>query len=460
MFRRAPRTILGLSLVVAGVSCLLTLLVGAMTFSLVHHEIERQLDRRIELETQSLLATYRRTDFEVLVRAVDDRIALPARGTLGYLRGRAETDSRMGYLVIDADGRRRAGDFNGSIPRPGWSKFARFHRPDGSEGVAQAMNVALDHGGRLVVTADRSGLMAVGHSLIRLFLIQVGLVAAVAVLATFGFGRVVQRRLGSIQGAARQIMAGDLSRRMPIDGSGGEFDQLAHVLNQMLNRIEDLMGNLRQVSADIAHDLRTPLTRLRVRLEDAESLAVSTDQHRQIEGALQQVDDLHALLSSLLTLSEVEGRSALDRFVTVDLKPALEELAEAYRPALEAMDMRLALDIHAGVVMADRPLLLQAFSNLLDNSLAHAGAGTTVSIASHVAGDRLSITVSDDGRGAPWADRQRIFRRFVRLDPARSGPGHGLGLAMVAAILKAHGGHIEVRPSERGLALHIDLPAA
>lgn len=456
MFKRSPRTIRGLSLVVAGVSCLLTLVVGVMTFSLVHHEIERQLDRRIELETQALIGAYRRTDFATLVREVDDRARPSPRGTIGYLSGRSEADSRMAYLVIDSEGRRRGGDFDGATPKAGWSEFARYRRPDGSAGVAQAMNVALDDGGRLIVAADRGALMAIDRKMIRLFLMQVGLVAGVAVLATFWFGRVVQRRLESIQGAAEDIMAGDLSRRMPLDGSNGEFDQLAKVLNQMLVRIEDLMGNLKQVSGDIAHDLRTPLTRLRARLEDLD--AAGADRER-IEGALREVDDLQSLLSGLLALSEIEGQSVRDRFTRVDLAAAIADLIEAYEPALEASGQSLVSDLKPAIVRGDRPLLLQAFSNLLDNSLAHAGAGAriTVDLTSAEGGVRLQF--ADDGPGVPIEARERIFRRFVRLDLSRSVPGHGLGLATVAAIISAHGGSIRVLPTKRGLAYAIEMPA-
>lgn len=453
MFRRAPRSVRGLGLLVAGVSCLLTLAVGAATFSLVHHEIERQLDRRIELETQALLAAYRRADFAALVQEVDDRTKQPT-GTLGYLAGHTETDSRMVYLVLDRDGRRLAGDFDGPTPRPGWSEFAQFHKPDGSEGVAQAMNVALDGGGRLVVAADRSALIAVDRKLIRLFALQVGLVAAVAILATFWFGRTVRRRLETIHGAARDIMAGDLARRMPLDGSNGEFDQLAQVLNQMLARIEALMGNLKQVSGDIAHDLRTPLTRLRVRLENLEAGAPE-----DVDEALREIDDLQALLSGLLALSEIEGHAVRDRFASLDLSAAIAELAEAYEPDFDAAGQVLVADLRPASVRGDRPLLLQALSNLLDNSLVHAGPGARVTLTAITEADRVKLSFSDDGPGVPPEAHERIFRRFVRLDPSRSAPGHGLGLATVAAIIDAHGGSIRVLPTERGLAYAIDLPA-
>lgn len=460
MFKRLPRTIGGLALTIAGVSCVLTLAVGAITFDKVHHEIERQLDRRIELETDSLLATYARTDFEVLARAINDRTQRSGKGMIGYLSAASEEGNGMGYLLLDAEGRRRAGDFNGPVPQPGWSEFAHFQRPDGSRGVAQAMNSPLTGGGRLVVAADRGGLRKIDHSLKRLFQINFGIMIAAGLLAMLLFGRVVQRRLGAVQGTAEGIMAGDLSRRMPIDGSGGEFDQLSKVLNRMLDRISDLMGNLRQVSGDLAHDLRTPLTRLRVRLEDAEGIATTDEQRAGLAGALREVDGLQELLSSLLALSELEGRSVRERFVPVDLEAAIRELAEAYAPAVDAADMTLNLDLGPATVWGDQRLLQRALSNLLDNSLAHAGPGTRITARLRSDGDRVRLEWADDGRGIPLEARARVFKRFVRLDAARSTPGHGLGLSIVSAIIAAHDGTITLTPSERGLAFSIGLSAS
>lgn len=458
MFRRLPRSIGGLALTVAGVSCVLTLAVGAITFDKVHHEIERQLDRRIELETASLLATYSRTNFDVLVSAVNDRTQPTSRRMIGYLNAASEEGNGMGYLVLDAQGRRQAGDFNGAVPPPGWSEFASFQRADGSKGVAQAMNSPLEHGGRLIVAADRGGLHKIDRSLKRLFQINFGIMIAASLLAMLLFGRVVQRRLNAIQTTAEGIMGGDLSRRMPIDGSGGEFDQLAQVLNRMLDRIGDLMGNLRQVSGDIAHDLRTPLTRLRARLEDVEAIATTKPQREGLSGALQEVDGLQDLLSSLMALSELEGRSVRDRFGPVALEAAIRELAEAYGPAFESAGMTLDLDLEPVEVRGDQRLLQRALSNLLDNALVHAGPKAHVEVRLRQTAGRAELEVADDGPGVPPELRDRIFKRFVRLDAARSSPGHGLGLSIVSAIVAAHDGSIRVRPSERGLALVVDLP--
>lgn len=459
MSSRLPRSIGGLALTMAGLSCGLTIAVGAVAFTIVHHEIERQLDHRIELETDSLLATLRRDDFETLVRAVQERERRPQRRTIGYLSGASDAGSGMGYLVLDPQGRRRAGRFAGPVPQVGWSEFARFTRADGGAGVAQAMNSPLPGGGNLVVAADRAVLRQIDRSLQLLFLLNFGVMIVVGILAMLAFGRVVQRRLETLHGTAEGIMAGDLSRRMPLDGSDGEFDQLAQVLNRMLDRIGDLMGNLRQVSGDIAHDLRTPLMRLRARLEDAEAIAGTSDQRASLASAVREVDGLQDLLSSLMALSELEGRSVRDRFAPVALEAAIRELAEAYAPAFEAAGMTLDLDLRPVAVWGEKRLLQQALSNLLDNNLAHAGEGAHVVVMLRATGDRVALEVVDDGPGVPPEARERIFKRFARLDVARASPGHGLGLSIVAAIVAAHDGVIQARPSERGLALVIDLPA-
>lgn len=458
MFKRAPGTISGLTLTVAGLSCVLTLLVGVATFATVHHEIERQLDHRIELETAALLAAYRKGDFPALIHAVQERDARSTHSKMGYLANVDDGGSGMGYVVVDAQGRRRAGNFDAKLPRPGWSEFARFRRPDGSMGVAQAMNTALPDGGRLVVTADRRVLTRIDQALMRLFLLNFGLVVVIGLLATLGFGGIVRKRLGAIHNAAEGIMAGDFSRRMPMDGSDGEFDQLGKVLNRMLDRIGALMDNLRQVSGDIAHDLRTPLTRLRARLEEVETKATTTELRSGLDGALREVEGLQDLLAALLALSELEGRSVRDRFAPLRLDAAITELAEAYGPALEAAGMTLRLDLEPVTMTGEERLLQRALSNLLDNSLIHAGSNAVVEIALRQRGDQVELDFSDDGNGVPEAEEARIFQRFVRLDAARSTPGHGLGLSIVTAIVAAHDGTIVLAPATRGLAFRIRLP--
>lgn len=454
-----PRTVSGLALVVAGVSSLLTIVVGVVIFGIVHHEIERQLDHRIELETNALLYIHRAEGFDGLVRAVTQRRVLPSAG-VGYLADVADPERAMGYLVIDAAGKPVGGSVAIHIPPPGWSEFMRLQRMDGTEGVAQAMNSGLPGGGRLIVWADRAALMQIDRELMRLFLLTFGLILLVGAVAALGFGRVVKGRLGAIQGTAEAIIAGDLRRRVPLDLSGGEFDQLAQVLNRMLDRIGLLMENLKQVSSDIAHDLRTPLTRLRLGVEALTVEGDAETRTHRVETALDQIDEIERLLSGLLTLSEIESHAVRDRFVPVDLSPVILDLANAYEAALANAGLTLALDLAPATVLGDRRLLLRAFSNILENSLTHAKGADLVSIRLRCSAERIELCFVDNGPGVPSTQRQRIFDRFVQLDPARARSGHGLGLNIVSAIVDAHGGRVSVAPSDRGLTLLIDLPKA
>jgi signal transduction histidine kinase len=271
----------------------------------------------------------------------------------------------------------------------------------------------------------------------------------------FAFGRIVQKRVGGIESAANAIMTGNFQRRMPLDGSGGEFDRLSHILNQMLDRIETLLDNIKQVSSDIAHDLRTPLNRLRTRLEHAERLAGGPEQTQMISSALNDCDDILSLFGSMLAITEIEGRSARHRFVEVGLGEAVGEIVDAYVPAIEEAGMTMGSSLAAGIVKGDRQLLQRCIANLLDNVLAHTPRGTRVNVTVESDLAHMLVVVEDDGPGIPPSDHDRAFRRLTRLDPSRSAPGHGLGLSMVAAIVHAHDGSVRIGPSAVGLRIEI-----
>lgn len=452
-----PRTILGLAIVVAIISGVVTVVLGATTVLLVHWELERQLDQRIEVETHALLDYYNSHGFAALARVVELRDQRSGTGDTGYLAGVDEAGRSTGYILIDVHGRRSAGSLVAAMPRPGWSEFLRFQRPDGTTGTAQAMNSALAGGGRLVVAADRSVIDQMHTKILRLFAAGYGVLLVLGAIAAIGFGRIVRNRLMAIETSAEAIMAGDLSRRMPLDGSGGEFDRLSLVLNRMLDRIGDLLDNLRQVSGDIAHDLRTPLSRIRSRLEAAEQAAAGSSQQTLLAAAIRETDDLLDLFSALLAISEIEGQSVRSRFQPVDLGGAVEEIVEAYRPATDEAGMTIAVDASAISVLGDRKLLQRCLANLLDNALTHTPRGTHIRVAIRQDGDKAEILFADDGPGIPDAEHARMFRRLTRLDRSRSTPGHGLGLNMVAAIVGAHGGTVEILPIATGLAIRIVL---
>lgn len=453
-----PRSIRGLSLGVAMMSGLIIALLGFATYRFVHEEIECQINQRIRTEADALLAHHKRHGFAALVDLVN---ALDHRSTpedVSYLEGADIKGRSMGYIVADASGQRRAGSLVANVPPPGWSEFVPFHSPDGVPGMAQAINVALPGGGRLVVAADRAVVDQMDLKLLVLFLGAFALILVVGTAAVIGLGRLVRGRLSTIEGSAEAIMAGDLSRRMPLDGSAEEFDRLAMILNGMLDRIQTLMNNLKQVSSDIAHDLRTPLNRLRGRLEEAERTATEPIQQERLAAAIRDADDLLDLFSSILAISEIEGQTVRSRFQSVELHEVIGEMAEAFRPAFEQAGMSIMPATAPMAISGDRQLIQRCLANLLDNALAHTPPGTDVTISTEARDGQVALTIADNGPGVADGDRERIFQRFARLDHSRSTSGYGLGLNMVAAIAAAHGGGVRIIPTAVGLTVEIMLP--
>lgn len=453
-----PRGLVALGLAAAVAAVAVSGVVGAIALLTVHKEIERQLDHRIELETMSLLVVYQTEGLKHLVKVVRTREAYGTPGRIGYLAGAPQARRGMGYIVTDAAGKRLAGDLDARTPKPGWSELLRFRRQDGSEGVAQAMSVALGSEGWLVVAADRATVRQTDMTLLRMIAAHLVLVLLILAGAIVGFSFIVRRRLSAIRDTARAIMDGDLSRRIALHPGESEFNQLAVELNRMLDRIATLLENLRQVSSDIAHDLRTPLTRLRHNIEAALLAKDPQAAHDRLDAALDDADGALDLFTGLLAISEVEGQQTRTRFRLVKLADAVEKIVEAYEPALEAARVELSLDLQPVTTWGDQVLLQRATASLLDNLIAHTPAGTRARLALVARNGGARLSLADDGPGVPAHQLSRIFERLVRLDPARSGPGYGLGLSMVGAIVRAHGGEVGAFSDAHGFRVEISLP--
>jgi hypothetical protein len=226
----------------------------------------------------------------------------------------------------------------------------------------------------------------------------------------------------------------------------------------MLDRISSLLSNLKQVSENIAHDMRTPLHRLRHQLETAEREEKDPAQRQRLQATLSEADELLELFSGLLAISEIEGESLRSRFSRIDLAAAVQEVVDAYAPTLKDANLNIIQNISNAEVYGDKRLLQQCLANLFDNVLSHAKGASYVSIALGPANDGVILRVSDNGPGVSEGDQERIFERFVRLDQARSGPGHGLGLSLVAAIAAAHHGAVSAVSLQPGLRVELFLP--
>ena len=424
-----------------------TALLGLAVILFAHAAFMHQLEAQIVEDSGALVAEYRLEGHEGLNFAIGERQA-------------GNTTNELLYAVFAQDGRRIAGSLNARRPFPGWSDLGFQDTLEGPD-VARAWTVDLDDGTRLVVGADRSVVDRVDGTLGGIFLAAFAIVLLLSLTGALLLGAYLRRRLAAISGAADRIMVGDIKRRVPESGSGDEFDALAHSLNQMLDRITDLLENLRQLSGDIAHDLRTPLARLRNHLE--QSLEEGGDlvrQRERLSSALEQVDKVLTLFSAILRISEIEAGRRRASFRSVDLSALASEIYETYAPAVEEGGRSLHCEIASSAsVQGDPELLAQAMINLLDNAQAHTPEGTRIQFLLERDASALRVLVCDNGPGVPVEDRDSIFRRFVRLDRSRHAPGHGLGLNMVAAIVAMHDGDLELDDNMPGLRIGFSLPA-
>jgi signal transduction histidine kinase len=286
--------------------------------------------------------------------------------------------------------------------------------------------------------------------------------AASIVLAALGgifFSVRFMRRIDAITRTCQAIVAGRFNDRIPLRGSGDELDRLATTINDMLDRISTLLDNLRQVSSDVAHDLRTPLTHLRSRLEEARQKSVTTaDYAAVVAHAIEDTDHLLDIFAALLRISQIESGSRLAAFSTLSLSELLERLYEMYRPVAEDEHHLLLHDIQADLrIRGDAELLTQLFSNLIENAIRHTPPDARIRIGLKLSGNAAIAAVEDDGPGIPAAEHDKVFRRFYRLTGSRSTPGNGLGLALVAAIANLHHAKMELADNQPGLRLQVSF---
>jgi hypothetical protein len=441
--RRWSRTTFGLVTIVGIVFALTTLAIGIIAFEATHEALEQQLDHRIATETASL---------------IDEGDDGPD-GVAAAIRRReaAHSTASLDFRLVDSAGRLVAGRLDAVVPdKPGYIELLPYTR-DGEQRIAQSLTTLLPSGHRLLVAADRAVIDEMDASLLKLFVGAFGVMLALGVGAAWVVGIVTRNRLSRIDTTAKAIIDGDLGRRMPVTGAGDEFDRVAETLNQMLDRIAVLMDNLRQVSSDVAHDLRTPLTRLHNRLDEALATDDRDAQRLAIEAATTQSRELLDIFAALLRIAEVEGMGVKAQFREMPLSEVVESIVETYRPDVEISGHILEKAIEPNLQLAgDRRLIQQMLSNLLDNVLAHTPAGTTISVSLKRIDDQTRIVVADDGPGVTPEETANLFQRFTRGQHSRTGNGHGLGLALVAAIAAAHGGKARLA-SNAGFEITIDL---
>lgn len=421
-------------------------LLGVVVFGAMHIAFMHQLDSMISDEAQTLVDEYELGGSRELAEAIAEREMV-------------KSPTRMMYALFAPDGRRIAGSLN-SVRPPLGIHDVKFNDPKEGPDDARGVGIDISPRERLLVAADREWIERIDETLIGVFAVAFLAACAAALGGALVLGGYLQRRLRAISQGAEAIIAGDISARMPLSSSDDEFDQVAATLNRMLDRIQNLLENLRQVSSDIAHDLRTPLARLRNSLERGLTDKEHGDRAAQVvEDALKRVDEVLSLFAAILRIAEVESGETKRLFKKVDVSELASDLAESYGPALEDAGRSFISAIEPGLAtLGDAELLAQAAINLIENAQQHTPAGTVIRLTAVSDRDRVCIQVADTGPGIPTGDFGRVVKRFARLDRSRSTSGYGLGLSLVEAIAKIHGGRLILKDLEPGLAATIELP--
>ncbi len=421
---------------------------GIAVYLAADRSFRQQQDDTIAEESAALIHEYRSEGLVDLLERIGERETRSATKPLGY-------------VLFDASGRRIAGGLDTRPTTTGWHNIV-FEDPEEGRDPARALATSLPDGLLLMVAADTEALERIDHAILVLFGGAFVLVLIIGAGGALMLGSYLRERLERISNAARTIMAGELTQRMPVGPRGDEFDTLAASLNAMLDRISQLLDNLRQVSSDLAHDLRTPLVRMRGELERALDPHVAPDAHKAaVEQALVRSDDVLALFAAILRISEIEGGELARTFAPVELATLVADVSETCEPAIIDGGRHLRCTIDSAVtvnVLADAELIAQALINLIDNAQAYTPNNTVVTISLEQDAGTAQIIVADNGPGVGPADHQQMMRRFVRLDASRTTPGHGLGLNLVAAIAVMHGGALSFADNMPGLRAIISLP--
>ncbi|HEY1932821.1 MAG TPA: HAMP domain-containing sensor histidine kinase [Acetobacteraceae bacterium] len=382
----------------------------------------------------------------------------PSRGPQGLVEHVAEYGRGPGaleYLVQSPQGIRLAGDIPTVGARRGWLRLTTMEQ--GAPKRLMAYAEELPGGVVVAVGDDLNRIRMADTAILRAFAWAASATLMLGIAGGVWMSQHILSRVDSISRTAEAISGGDLTQRIPVSGTGDELDRLAETLNRMLDRIGHLLESVRQASNNIAHDLRTPLTRLGQCLEKARAQAHSTADHQHaLDAARAEVEALLGTFAALLRIAEVEAGAQRAAFCRVDLSAIVATVAEAFAPSAEEDGRTLAADVAPGVVIhGDRELLTQMLANLVENALRHTPPGTQIKLSLDATAQRAVLVVEDNGPGIPQAEREHVLRRFYRMDQSRTTPGSGLGLSLAAAVAELHGAELRLASAGPGLRVSV-----
>jgi hypothetical protein len=423
--------------------------------------ITEQITDTVNAEITGLSEQYRLGGIRRLVVVVDARARRPGSSL---------------YLVTTFAGESLAGNVTalppGTLDNTGWVETGYRRLDEGEAGEhpehhALARVFQLPGGFRLLVGRDLDERERLYNIVLSAGRWSIAIVIVLGLAGGLFVTRRVLRRVDAMTETTRTIMHGDLGGRLPVAGTGDELDRLAENLNLMLERIEALMRGLKEVSDNIAHDLKTPLTRLRNRAEQAlRSAKTETEYRAALDSTIEESDGLIRTFNALLMIARAESGQARENMSEFDAAEIAHDIGELYEPLAEEKGMTLRVEAAAPAPLrGNRELISQALANLVDNSIKYAvprdisnGEPAQIVVRALSEGDRIFITVADSGPGIPEADRGRVVERFVRLEQSRSQPGLGLGLSLASAVARLHGGELTLADNQPGLKSVIALP--
>jgi signal transduction histidine kinase len=422
--------------------------------------LDREAETAVQADFDFLTTRFRAGGSQSLARAITEE-SVPSNNKL--------------YLLTDGAGRWLAGNLE-SVATELWetkgpAQFS-YRKPGSDKSERQALGIVarLPNDLHLIVARDIEGQETLKRLLRKAFILGYAFIIIIGASGAVIVSRRMLRRVDAASSAARSIMQGNLAQRIPVMGRNDEFDRLSQNLNEMLDRIQDLMAGLKNVSDNIAHDLKTPLHRLRTRAERAlQSTRCPEKLAEALGSVIEEADTLIQTFDALLSIARLEAGSRSETFGPLNVCALIRDVADLYEPAAEERGISLTLSCFGDVMMAgEKHLIGQALANLLDNAIKYAAPAAKAAMADGAKqsdvvigledkGDTVDITVSDRGPGVPKKDRERVLQRFVRLQPSRSIQGSGLGLSLVAAVARLHGGGVSLEDNEPGLRVRLTL---
>ena len=449
MKRLLPSTSARLALIVMGFFLAAFVLVGAVVYVAVSTLLLQDTRELVKSDAATLLDIYHEGGHARLLGELQDRIHDP------------DGDPDAVYALADAQG----GSLLGRLPegrKPGrrgqWVEFNELS-PEPGQTLRVLAYVQTLKTGEVLLTGQRlQGQDQLLQVMQQAALLTLLIAAVVGGLVGWLISRWVGHRLRNLDATATQIGGGEMGLRVPLDHSGDAFDQVAQRFNAMLDRIEELLSSVRHATDHIAHDLRTPLTRLRNRLEDLRQQQTDPGVQLRLDKALAETDQLLQSFGALLRLARIEAQPLEGDAPLQDLRELADDAVELYAPIAAERGIRISTQLQTVTVRGDRDQLFQLLVNLLDNALKYAPPGSEVTLSLEAQPDGACLQLADAGPGIPEHERARVFDRFQRLEAHRGSPGVGLGLSLVRAIVAHHGGHIELQDNAPGLRVRVMLP--